>query len=154
MLRYFPEIDLKTDEGNKISMFGIGIAHSISQYIPLIPIDAAAQIMYNKFEITNLFSVKNIAFNAHVSKTFGIFTPYFGLQYESTTVNIDYTIKGDPNSGDPELRKDKDTSVEIDGDNTFRATIGASLKVAIIVLNADFSLSSQPVATAGLTFAF
>ncbi len=154
MLRYLPEIDLNTDEGNKISMFGIGIAHSVSQYIPLIPIDAAVQLMYNKFEITNLFSVKNIAFNAHISKTLGLFTPYFGLQYESTTVNIDYKIKGDVNSGDPELRQDKNASVEIDGDNTFRATIGASLKLAIIVLNADFSLSSQPIATAGLTFAF
>ncbi len=154
MLRYLPEIDLNTGEDNKVSMFGIGIAHSVSQYIPLIPIDAAVQLMYNKFEITNIFKVKNIAFNAHVSKTLGLFTPYFGLQYESTTVNIDYTINGDPNSGDPELRQDKETSVEIDGDNSFRATVGASLKLAILVLNADFSLSSQPIATAGLSFEF
>ncbi len=154
LLRYLPEIDLQTDEGNKVSMFGIGVAHSISQYIPLIPIDAAAQLMYNKFEISNLFNVKNIAFNVHASKTLGIFTPYVGLQYENTTVDVSYTIKGEPNSGDPELRQDKKITTTIDGENHFRATIGASLQLAVIVLNADYSLSTQPILTTGLTLAF
>ena len=40
----------------------------------------------------------------------------------------------------------------IDGSNDFRATVGAALKLAVLVFNADFSFSSQPVASGGLTF--
>ncbi|MEO8400086.1 MAG: DUF6588 family protein, partial [Ignavibacteriaceae bacterium] len=63
LLRYLPEIDLTTGSDNKISLFGIGAAHSVSQYIPLFPIDIAVQVMYNKMEVTDLFTVKNIAVN-------------------------------------------------------------------------------------------
>jgi Family of unknown function (DUF6588) len=152
LLRYLPKIPLGNE--NDLSLLGIGVAHSISQYIPLFPIDLAVQILYNNFEITNLMNLKNIAFNAHASKTFGLITPYFGLQYEKTSLDLSYTIKGDPQSGDPGLQQDKDVSVTINGDNNFRATVGAALKLAVIVLNADFSLSSQPVVTGGLTFEF
>lgn len=96
----------------------------------------------------------SLAFNAHASKTFGLITPYFGLQYENTSMDLSYTIKGDINNGDPALTVDKNVDVSITGSNHFRATLGASLKLAIIILNADFSLGSQPAATGGLTFAF
>ena len=152
LLRYLPKIPLGDE--NDLSLFGIGVAHNISQYIPLFPVDLAVQILYNNFEITNLMNLKNFAFNAHASKTFGLITPYFGLQYESTSLDLSYKIKGDSQSGDPNLRTDKDVSVTIDGSNNFRATVGAALKLAVIVLNADFSLSSQPVVTGGLTFEF
>jgi len=152
LLRYLPEIPL--GENDKLSMFGIGVSYSISQYIPLLPVDIAAQIMYNTFTVTNLIDVSNIAFNAHASKTFGVFTPYFGLQYESTSVDLEYDITADPNSGDPAIRSGGKKTVTIDGDNNFRATLGASLQLAIIVLNADVSLSSQTVLSGGLTFSF
>jgi hypothetical protein len=152
ILRYLPEVDI-TDE-NKVSLFGIGVKHNVTRYIPLVPVDVSVQLLYNTFTVSNLIDVNNIAFNAHASKTFGVITPYFGLQYESTTVDLDYTISGDPNSGDPSLRQDKDVKVSIDGDNSFRATLGASLKLAIIVLNIDYSISSQSILSGGLTFEF
>ncbi len=152
ILRYLPKIPLGNN--NDLSMFGIGVAHSISQYIPLFPLDLAVQILYNNFEISNIMKLNNVAFNAHVSKTFGLITPYFGLQYENTSLDLNYSIKGDPQSGDPGLRTDQDISISITGSNHFRATVGAALKLAVIVLNADFSLSTQPVATGGLTFEF
>ncbi len=152
ILRYLPSISIGDE--NDLSMFGIGVAHSISQYIPLFPVDLAAQFMYNNIEITGIMKLSNIAFNAHASKTFGIITPYFGLQYENTSLDLSYTIKGDPQNGDPSLRTDRDVTVSIDGDNNFRATVGAALKLAVVVLNADFSLSAQPVVSGGLTFAF
>ncbi len=150
MLRYLPKIDIS--DQNSVSMFGIGVQHEISRYFPLLPVDIAAQILYSTFEITNLVDVSNIAFNAHVSKTFGVFTPYFGLQLESTKVDVTYDIKADPNN--PMLTKSQKITVSIDGDNTFRATLGASLKLAVIVLNLDYNISSQSLLTGGLTFAF
>jgi hypothetical protein len=150
MLRYLPQIDIS--DQNSVSMFGIGVQHEISRYIPLLPVDVAAQILYNTFEITNLIDVSNFAFNVHASKTFGVFTPYFGLQFESTKVDLTYDIKADPNN--PQRPLDQHVTVSIDGDNTFRATLGASLQLAIIVLNVDYNVSSQSLFTGGLTFAF
>lgn len=153
LLRYLPEIKLG-NKNEKLSMLGLGAKHNISRYIPLIPIDVAVQILYNKLEITDLLKSKNLAFNAHASKTFGIFTPYFGLQYESSSLDITYKINGDPASGDPALQTDRNVSVSLDGDNNFRATLGASLKLAIIVLNADVNLGSLTTFTGGLSFEF
>ncbi len=152
MLRYLPKISIAED--SELDMFGIGVKHNISQYIPLFPIDLAVQFLYNRVTVTNLIELKNTAFNAHVSKTFGIITPYFGLQYESTSMDLDYTINGDATSGDPELQADREVKASVDGDNAFRAVIGASLKLAVIVLNADVNLSSQTVISGGLTFEF
>lgn len=150
MLRYLPKIDIS--DQNSVSMFGIGVQHEISRYIPLIPVDIAAQILYSTFEITNLVDVSNIAFNVHASKNLGVFTPYVGLQFESTKVDITYDMKADPNN--PLLNQSQKIKVSIDGDNTFRATLGASLQLAVIVLNIDYNVSSQSLFTGGLTFAF
>ncbi|QQS35657.1 MAG: hypothetical protein IPM56_15645 [Ignavibacteriales bacterium] len=151
LIRYLPSVDIGE---TSIGFFGAGLKHSISQYIPLFPLDMAVQVMYSNFSLKDIIDANNFAANVHVSKTFGVFIPYFGLQYESTGVELKYTIQGDPNSGDPNLRVDKPVSVDIDGDNNFRATLGGALKLAIIVLNADVSLSSQTVFSGGLTFEF
>ncbi len=151
MLRYFPKISLgETD----LNFFGFGLRHSVSRYIPLVPVDIAVQFLYNSLTVTDLVDLKNIGFNAHASKSFGIFTLYGGLQYESTTFEVTYEIKGDPNSGDPGLQQDKKTTVSIDGDNNFRFTLGGALTLAVVVLNLDFSLGSQSVISSGLSFEF
>lgn len=151
LIRFIPDIDVG---GKKLGLLGIGVKHSISRYIPLIPVDVAVQVLYNKFKITDLMDVKNFAFNAHASKTLGILTPYFGLQFESTKMDLTYEIKGDPLSGDPSLRQDRKVSLTLDGDNSFRAVLGASLKLTVIVINADVSLGSQTVLGGGLSFEF
>jgi Family of unknown function (DUF6588) len=152
MLRYLPSINVGSN--NQLNMFGIGISHEVSQYIPLLPVDVAVQLLYNKISVTNVIDCKTLAFNAHASKTFGVVTPYIGLQYENSSFTASYTTKADPNSGDPYLREAHTVSVNIDGDDTFRATVGVSFQLALIVLNADYSVTSQPVVTAGLTFEF
>lgn len=151
MLRFIPDIDVGE---KKLGLFGIGVKHSVSRYIPLIPIDVAVQVLYSKFTVTDLIDVKNLAFNAHASKTFGILTPYFGLQYESTTMDLTYEIQGDPTNADPQLRVDSKANLSLDGDNSFRATLGAALKLAVIVLNVDLNLGSQTVVGGGLSFEF
>ena len=153
ILRYLPEIELGSG-GEKLSFFGLGVKHSISRYIPLVPIDIAVQVLYNKFEITKLMESKNLAFNAHASKTFGILTPYFGLQYESSSLDLEYKIEPDPNSGDPEIRAGKEIKVSLDGDNGFRTTLGAALGLGFFVLNADVNLGSMTTFGGGVSFEF
>ena len=151
LLRYIPDIPIGDE---KLGMFGLGIKHSVSRYIPLIPVDVAVQVLYSNFKITNIIDVSNLAFNAHTSKTFGILTPYFGLQYESSSMDLEYNIDADPNSGDPDIVAGKSVKVSLDSDNNFRAVFGASLNLAFLVLNADVSLGSQTMFGGGLSFEF
>lgn len=152
ILRYLPPV--KIADNNDLNIFGIGLAHTVSRYIPLFPVDVAVQLLYNSMKIEQIMKMNNLAFNVHMSKTLGVFTPYIGLQYEKTTLDLNYTIKGDPQSGDPALRTDTNISVSTNGDNKFRATVGASLKLVVLVLNADVGFSSQTIFAGGVTFEF
>jgi len=153
MFRYLPEIQLGNKD-DKLSLFGIGVQHSVSRYIPLIPVDVAVQILYSKLEITNLVTSKNLAFNAHASKTFGILTPYFGLQYESSSLDLTYKTNADVINENQTSLGNQNITVSLDGDNTFRTTLGAALKLAVIVINADVNVGSQTTFTGGLSFEF
>jgi hypothetical protein len=151
MLRYLPGISLGTGD-EELSMFGIGLKHSISRYIPLSPVDISVQFLYNNLEITNVMDISAYAFNAHASKSFGLFTLYGGLQYESSTFDLEYTFT-DPSNLDPQ-KAGQTIKVSIDGDNNFRGTLGGTLKLALIALNIDYSLGAQSVLSGGLTFEF
>jgi len=148
LVRYVP-LNLKD---TKLKLFGIGVKHSISQYIPLIPVDVAVQVLYNKLDVNDLLTSTHLAFNGQVSKTFAIVTLYGGVQYEKSKVTFDYTTKADPEN--PLLSTPTNVSAEVDGDNKMRMTVGATLGLGFFVLNADYSLGSQAVASAGLTFEF
>lgn len=138
----------------KITLFGVGLKHSISRYFPYLPVSIALQVMYNKFDIENVATSKHWAFSGIVSKSYPLWTIYGALQYETSKVNFDYTIKGDPLSGDPLLQTSRSVTADVDGDNKMRLTAGAALTLGVLVLNADFSLGSQSVASAGFTFEF
>lgn len=148
LLRYLPTV--KFSDEHDVSMFGIGVRHNFSQYIPLFPVDVAVQVLYNTMEISNLMESDNLAFNIHASKTFAVITPYIGLQYESSSIDLDYTYKPEP--GVPAL--DQRLKVTLDGENSFRAIIGTSLSLGFFALNVDVGFSKQTVLTGGLTFGF
>jgi hypothetical protein len=150
MLRYLPGISLGSGE-EELSMFGIGVKHSISRYIPLLPVDVAVQFLYNNLEITGVMDITAIAFNAHAGKSFGLFTLYGGLQYEASTFDLEYEFRNPSNL--PGLQPGI-VKVSIDGDNNFRGTFGGSVKLAVIALNIDYSLGAQSVLSGGLTFEF
>jgi hypothetical protein len=150
LLRYVP-LKIETES---ITLFGIGVRHSISQYIPLFPIDLAVGILYNKFTIGDIVKSSNLAFNAEASRSFGLFTAYGGLQYESSSLTFSYEIKQDPFSGNPEIVKGGKVSADVDGDNKVRMTIGGALSLGLLIINADYSIGSQSVASTGLTFEF
>ncbi len=149
LVRYLPNISVGDRD---IKFFGFGLRHSISRYIPLIPVDVAVQFLYNKITVTDLIDANAIAFNGEVSKSFGLLTVYGGLQYETAKFDLSYTLKGDPNSGDPTLRQDKKIDASVTGKDHVRFIIGSSVNLAFIVLNIDYNLTSQSALAAGLTF--
>ncbi len=149
MVRFIPDL---TFDDVEVGLLGLGIKHSISQYIPLLPVDIAVQVLYNKLSIKNPdleISNSNLAFNAHASRSFGLITLYGGLQYESTSMDLDYTFTGTGFEGVFENDKLK---VSLDGDNGVRLTLGAALRLAVLVINADVNFGSQTAIVAGINF--
>lgn len=151
MIRFLPKI---TVSNNDVNYFGVGLRHSISQYIPLIPVDVAVGVLYNKLNYGSIISGSTFAVNGEASKSFGLLTAYGGLQYETSSFNLSYTLKGDPNSGDPALRQSRDISASVNGKDNFRFLVGASVKLGFLVINADYDLASQPLFSGGLSFEF
>ena len=150
LLRYIPAIELDDVE---TGLFGFGLKHSVSQYIPLLPVDIAVQFLYTSVSIENKaeefdLSNTNTAFNVHASRGFGLLTLYGGLPYESTSMDVNYVFTGSSILGNP----DEKIKLNLDGDNNFRFTLGAALKLAVLVINADVNLGSQTVFVAGLNF--
>jgi hypothetical protein len=151
MLRFVPATKIGDVD---FDLLGVGVSHSISQYFPLLPVDIAVQIMYNKLSLKSpdlTVGTTNLAFNAHVSRSFGIATLYGGLQYESTKLDLDYVYENTNVFGQPTSEK---LSANLTGDNNVRLTLGAALRLAFFVINADANIGSQTAFIAGINFEF
>lgn len=151
MLRYFPKMDIGDVE---VNLLGWGLKYNFSQLIPGLPLDIAAQILFNNFEAIHEnadIKTSNFAFNVHASKSFGVFSVYGGLQYETTTMDMNYTFDG---LGFPGITPEDRVNVSMDGENNMRLTLGVAVKVAVLVLNADYNIGSQNALVAGINFEF
>lgn len=156
MIRFYPSTQY---DDIKVGLFGFGIKHDISSHIPLFPVDLSVQLLYNHFgiehdngDVEDYTDVKsnNIAFNVHASKKLAsVFIAYAGLQYESSTMDLEYYYE-DPNNLYPQLAN-KNHKLKIDGDNHFRFTLGGALKLGYFVMNADVNLTKLTTFTLGLS---
>jgi hypothetical protein len=168
ILRYLPAIKLNDDVG-KLNVVGIGAKHSISQWLPgpslvgasrpgEFPIDISAGLMYQELTLKDTSGgdfIKTKAFNIGVqaSKTILLLTIYGGIGYESATTNISYNYR--PASEFAGGLKPLSVKLEnIKADNTIRITGGLKLHALFFDVFADYSVASQPVASAGLAISF
>jgi hypothetical protein len=156
MVRFFPQVNV----GDVTSgLWGVGLKHNFSQWFQGLPFDIALQILYNNLSLENnsddeteyiKFDSKNLAINIHGSKTFEeMFVVYGGLQYESSTMDLDYYFQ-DPNELYPEIA-DSRQSTSIDGENVFRFTGGGAIKVLPVVFNLDFNITTLFTLTGGIS---
>lgn len=152
MLRLVPETDL--GDAGSLSLLGLGIKHNLDQYIPIpmFPVSISGQFVWQKLELGDILTSTHMAANVHASKTFGLgltVTPYIGLGWESSNLEINYTLDqpGNPYHG-------QDISFDLEGDNQFRATVGASFKIFLININADYSIGEFYAYTLGASITF
>ncbi|MBN2031404.1 hypothetical protein JW824_14315 [bacterium] len=139
--RYTPPYDIK-DVG-ELKFLGYGLQHSISQYIPLMPVDISVGFFKQDLDIGDDFlALDALSYGIQVSKSFPVLTLYGALAMESTSMNVSYTFKGEG--------VEEEISLEMDTDNQFRMTVGAQLKLAILILHGDFSLSKYNTASVGI----
>lgn len=149
ILRYLPAVEVE-DYGSA-EFLGYGLRHSLSQYIPLLPVDIAIGAMWQEMQIddTNdnqVFKSSSFAGFLSASKSFGPATFYLGAQTESTTVDIAYSFEDDRGNR-------TDVAFELDAPNEMRILGGLSLGIGPIVLNVDYSASEYNTISAGVGLA-
>ncbi len=161
-VRFMPEIEMK---GVGTNLFGVGVKHDILQWFPIVdkmPVDMSIQAGYTKlsstFEMNDPsntiappqanMDITATTINLLVSKKILMFTPYFGVGYNSTktTFNVDgeYDIAG-YKIGAKDL-----TDIEFESNNTLRANLGFRFQIAVLALQANYTFSEYSVATLGI----
>lgn len=142
ILRYFPYT--KLGNWGEVSFMGLGIQHSIDQWIPALPFDWSGHIMYHSLKIKPILNANAFSVGTEISKTFIFATLYAGIAYETSSMEFKYDWKP------PLLTQTRSIALKVDGDNSFRFTTGISLKWLIFNINAEYGLSKQSVAVLGL----
>lgn len=165
MIRYVPSFS--DDEVGRFGLFGAGIRHSLSQYLPRLPFHLAIQgVWQNLFLDDNdgeaVFDLTTWAVNIQASKKIGMLTFYGGLQAEDASIEITYTLEnediveiGDPGgigTGDP--FDPVDISLDLDGANSFRGIAGLSLQAGPIHIASDINFGKVRSASASIGLSF
>jgi len=149
LLRFMPTYS--SDDFGDIGFLGIGVKHSISQYIPMCPVDVAAQYVYQSLKVGDLLESTHTAMSLIASKKLSLIlfslTPYVGFGMESSNLKVDYTIEGTGN----DMLDGTPVSFDIDGDNGFRGKVGVSTRLLLFKIYADYAfIGDYGAYTAGL----
>ena len=142
-IRFIPVPSLSDDKFPETTLFGIGARHSISQYLPVAPLDIAVGVFYNSLTVGDLIDFSSLAFGAQASKSWSVLTLYGGLQWEKSTMNLTFS------SSDP-LATVQQVNIDLDGDNSVRFTIGSQLSLGFLHLFADANFGSITNFSGGL----
>jgi len=146
-LRYIPASPINEDLGD-FGLLGLGARISIDQFIPVpfFPVDISAGAFYQNVELGPVNITSNII-HAEVSKSIPMITVYggFGLESSKLTAEYDYTA---PNGTVAPVE------VELEGENGFRTTLGARLKLLLLTINADYSIGEYNSANVGVGLTF
>ncbi len=150
MLRYFPEVEIVKDFG-KVSFFGIGLKHSISQYLPgILPIDLAVQGVYQDLKIGDSFEMTTLSFNSEISKKLLMFTFYGGFNYGNSSTNLKYKYNYAGNNEFNPIKLD----FSYDTDSQITATGGVRWSFLLLKLYADYTIGEYSVINTGFGLSF
>jgi len=134
---------IKSDDFEDGSFLSLGLKHSLDQYIPMPTpfLNLAAQGVYQKLEL-GVISSTHTHFNLQASADFPIISIYGLLGMDKSSLEASYTIE------EGELEGEK-IAFSLDGENAFRTTIGAKLKLALLYLSVDYTIGKHNTITVG-----
>lgn len=134
-----------------ISLYGIGFKHNLKKYllnVPLFP-DISIQTTYQMFKTGDIVDSKSFALNTHISENLLIFTIFGGVGYESTNIDINYTVN-DPGS---EFNGDKVTYSTSEKNNLCFVG-GLRTKLGLLSVNGEINLGKYNSISAGIGITF
>ncbi|MCK5051197.1 MAG: hypothetical protein KAS53_05630 [Candidatus Cloacimonetes bacterium] len=154
MIRGFPKVEINKDIGD-LGFWGVGLKHSVSQYIPLIPIDIAAQVAFQNLYVGDILTFTNFNANLEVSKKLLMWTLYTGVGYDKTNVTAEYDYTYQTLNQDNEIVSlEQEIKFDVDGENEVRATAGIRYSLLLLKLYADYTISKYSVFNAGIGVSF
>jgi len=128
------------------TLFGIGAQHSISRYLPDVPVDLAVGIYYNNFSVGDFIESRAMCYGAHVSKSFSIITAYGGLQYQTASMDVNYTYTGQGSTPNSTI------SLQLESEVNVVATIGLDFNLGILHINGDANFGKVTALSGGIGF--
>lgn len=150
MVRFMPAVEINKDIGD-LGFWGLGFKHSVSQYLPLVPIDLALQGTYQSLSVGDIVDIESFSLNAQISKKLLMWTLYGGLSYENTKLTAEYEYEPNIEGEDYDPMK---IDFESDADNDIRATVGFRYSLLLAKFYADYSYCKYPVVNLGIGLSF
>ena len=132
------------------SLYGVGLRHSVSQYINDLPVDIAVGAVWQRFSLGNnerrgdLVSAQAWTVGFQTSKRFSWLEPYAGVAY--VDFGLDLSYRGDTAEDTIEM--------SLDSNDHFHATLGLSANVSFAVVQAEYNIGGQNVFALGLALEF
>lgn len=140
-------VDLGDSDFGELSLLGLGVRHSISQYLVTPPLDLAVAGYYQTFSVGDDFiDSKAYSLGLQASKSFGALVPYGGLAYDMSSMTVQYTAT----SG----AEDREVELDMDSDSTMHLTLGLGLQLGVLHLNASGELAKRTGFSVGAGFGF
>ncbi len=149
-IRYLPEFDISPDLG-KFKYTGFGIQHNPTMWVPFpVPVNVSVGYFTQSLEVGKIFKTSASMFGIFASKRFGPgalnIEPYAGLSFESSSIDVQYDVVYDtPTGPSPSTIK-----YSIEGENSTRITLGATLKLALLGISVDYSIAKYNTVSASL----
>lgn len=138
-----PVID--ENEFPELKLFGVGIQHSLSRYVPL-PVDVSIAASFNSLTFGDIVDLHSNAIGVNVGRSLGLVGISFGVQSEGGSMNLKYT------SNDPNAPGSVD--VDLDVARTVRFRAGANVGLGFLKLFGDAAIGDITSYAAGLRFGF
>jgi hypothetical protein len=132
----------------KIDFLGVGGQHSISQYVPGVPVDLALGVFYQSFKVgaknnSKLLDIKTIHFDVTGSRSFGILQPYAAVGYDTFKMDANYEDSTNPGSN---------VAVHFDRTNHMHLTAGLLANLAFVKIHGEANLAATNGLAVGLSF--
>jgi len=87
-----------------------------------------------------------ICYGAHVSKTFAIITAYGGLQYETASMDVNYTFTGQGSVPNTTI------GLQLESEVSVVATVGLDFNLGILHVNGDANFGKVTALSGGIGF--
>jgi uncharacterized protein DUF6588 len=134
---------LEDEDFPDLTLWGIGVQHSISQYLKL-PIDVSVTASLNSLKFGDIVDLSSNSFGVNVGRSFGLLGVSGGIVSEGGTMNLTYTST-DPNGAG-------NVDVDLDVDRTVRFRAGAALNFGFLRLFGDAAFGDIVSYAAGIRF--
>lgn len=135
------------DSGEELKMAGFGAKFYLNKVLPTIPlVFPAMSIGYyqTSLDLAGIITSQNTLINFQASKSIPFITVYGGVGIESSTISV---VVDDDNGNNI-------LDFDIDGDNSFRTTVGFRLKLALLSINADINTGEYSALNVGIGLTF